>query len=140
MKVLMIMFDIDDFKKYNDQFTHLGGDYCLKTISDAVRREFPSPSLDFFRFGGEEFILFFEIKDEKQAVAIMNQVKTAISSLSIAAPNGAPKEMVTISVGGNIMTNLKSFNFEKELKTVDTYLYRAKASGKDVCCLNGNII
>ena len=59
--VLFVMFDIDDFKLYNDQYSHLGGDHCLYSIAESIRKAFPSPSLDFYRYGGEEFILFFEI-------------------------------------------------------------------------------
>ena len=140
LNVLMVLFDIDDFKKYNDQFSHLGGDYCLKSIADAIRREFPSPSLDFFRYGGEEFLLFFEIKDHKQARKIMNEIKGAISTLRIEAPEGAPKDMVTISVGGIFLDNLKNFDFEEQLRNVDVCLYKAKTNGKDVCCLDGKLI
>ena len=138
--LLLIIFDIDDFKLYNDQFSHLGGDYCLRSICDAVRQEFPSPSLDFFRFGGEEFLLFFELKDPNEAPHVMERVRTAISKLEIIAPNGAPKKMVTVSLGGLFMKNIKTFDFEEKMKIADAYLYQAKRSGKDVACYNGTII
>lgn len=138
--LLMIIFDIDDFKLYNDQFSHLGGDYCLKSICDAVRQEFPSPSLDFFRYGGEEFLLFFEVNDESEGAITLERVRTAISKLEITAPNGAPKKMVTISLGGLFCKNIKAFEFDEKMKTVDAYLYQAKRSGKDVSCYNGTII
>lgn len=140
INLLMVLFDIDNFKLYNDQFSHLGGDYCLKSICDAIRREFPSPSLDFFRYGGEEFLLFFELRNPDEAPMILEKIREAISSLEIDAPNGAPKKMVTISVGGMLLRNVKGFVFEDELKTVDKYLYQAKNSGKDVVCYNGQII
>ena len=138
--LLMVLFDIDDFKLYNDQFSHLGGDYCLKSICDAVRQEFPSPSLDFFRYGGEEFLLFFELKEPSKAKSFMERLRNSISGLEINAPNGAPKKMVTISLGGLFIKNIKSFDFEKEMRIVDEYLYQAKRSGKDVACLNGTIL
>ena len=138
--LLMVLFDIDDFKLYNDQFSHLGGDYCLKSICDAVRQEFPSPSLDFFRYGGEEFLLFFELKDSSKAKSYMQRIRNSISGLEIDAPNGAPKKMVTISLGGLFLRNIYTFDFEKEMRIVDEYLYQAKHSGKDVACLDGVII
>ncbi len=138
--LLLIMFDIDNFKYYNDQFSHPGGDYCLKTIAEAIRKAFPSPDLDFFRYGGEEFLLFFELEDARRATAIMQQVRNAVKETNIVAPEGAPKEMVTISVGGTLVETEKIFSFDESLKTVDSYLYKAKNSGKDACVYNGSLI
>ena len=138
--LLIILFDIDNFKQYNDQFSHLGGDYCLRSIADAVRTEFASPSLDFFRYGGEEFLLFFELDDKKDAPIIMEKVRKAIRNQEIAAPEGAPKDVVTVSLGGILIERAESFKFEDELALVDKYLYIAKASGKDVSCFNGELI
>lgn len=140
INLLMVLFDIDNFKLYNDQFSHLGGDYVLKSICDAIRHEFPSPSLDFFRYGGEEFLLFFELKNPEDAPEILEKIRICISKLDINAPIGAPKKMVTISVGGMLLRNVKGFVFENEMKTVDEYLYKAKNSGKDVVCYNGQLI
>ena len=140
VNLLMILFDIDNFKLYNDQFSHLGGDYCLKSICDAIRREFPSPNLDFFRYGGEEFLLFFELKNPDDAPTVLEKVRESISNLDMIAPKGAPKKMVTISVGGMLLRNVKGFEFEHEMRIVDEYLYKAKNSGKDVVCYNGQLI
>ena len=140
VNLLMILFDIDNFKLYNDQFSHLGGDYCLKSICDAIRREFPSPNLDFFRYGGEEFLLFFELKNPDDAPTVLEKVRESISNLDMVAPKGAPKKMVTISVGGMLLRNVKGFEFEHQMRIVDEYLYKAKNSGKDVVCYNGQLI
>ena len=140
VNILLIMFDIDNFKEYNDQFSHPGGDYCLRSVADAVRREFQSPNLDFFRYGGEEFLLFLEIRNIKDAKKIILQVRNAISGLNIEAPEGAPKEMVTVSVGGITIVTPIDFNFDEHIRTVDKYLYQAKGAGKDICCLDGKII
>ncbi len=138
--VLIILFDIDNFKLYNDQFSHLGGDYCLKSIADAIRQAFPNPNLDFFRYGGEEFLLFFELNDPDEAPTIMEQVRKAVKGLELEAPCGAPKDVVTISLGGMLIKDFKGFSFEEEMKFVDKYLYMAKSSGKDASCYNGDII
>ena len=140
LNLLIAMFDIDNFKDYNDQFSHLAGDYCLKTIADAIRKAFPSPNLDFFRYGGEEFLLFFELDNPMDARRFLEKARTAVEELNIDSPKGAPKKMVTISIGGNLIKNIDKFDFEKEIAKVDKYLYQAKGSGKDVSCLDGNLI
>ena len=140
LNLLIIMFDIDNFKEYNDQFSHPGGDYCLRNVADSIRKQFPSPNLDFYRYGGEEFLLFFEIRNKKDARLITLQVKNAVSKLKMEAAEGAPKEMVTISVGSTLIVTPTDFNFNDVLRTVDGYLYKAKGAGKDVCCIDGKII
>lgn len=138
--LLMIMFDIDNFKLYNDQYSHIGGDYCLKSICDAIRKEFPTPDLDFYRFGGEEFLLFFEAETKEDAAKIMKNVRECISNLGINSAKGAPKDVVTISVGGVYLKATATFNYEENLALVDKFLYEAKTNGKDVCVLNGDFI
>ena len=138
--LLIIMFDIDNFKEYNDQFSHPGGDFCLRSVADSVRREFKSPDLDFFRYGGEEFLLFMELRSIKDAKKIIVQVKNAVKGLKIEAPDGAPKEVVTISVGGLTLVTPINFNFDEHLRVVDKYLYKAKGAGKDTCCLDDKIV
>ena len=140
LNLLIVLFDIDNFKEYNDQFSHLGGDYCLKSIANGIRKAFPSPSLDFYRYGGEEFLLFFELNSTLDAKYTMLKIRDSIRELNIEAPKGAPKNIVTISVGGSLIKNIKHFSFEEQMATVDKYLYEAKRSGKDASCLDGKII
>ena len=140
LNLLIAMFDIDNFKDYNDQFSHLAGDYCLKSITDAIRKAFPSPDLDFFRYGGEEFLLFFELDNPMDARRVLEKARTAIEELNIDSPKGAPQKMVTISIGGILLKNVDKLDFEKKIAKVDKYLYQAKNSGKNTSCLDDNLI
>ena len=67
-------------------------------------------------------------------------MRNAIRGLNIEAPEGAPKEVVTISVGGMTIKTPVDFNFDEYIRQVDKYLYKAKGAGKDVCCLDDKII
>ena len=140
LKLLIIMFDIDNFKEYNDTFSHLAGDYCLKTICDEVRKTFPAPSLDFYRYGGEEFLLFFEIDEDSDAPKIMEKLRQSIEEIGLEAPKEAPKNIVTISVGGTLIKSTKNFSFEKTFEIVDKNLYNVKRNGKNACSLDNRII
>lgn len=138
--VLFVMFDIDDFKMYNDQYSHLGGDHCLYSIAESIRKAFPSPSLDFYRYGGEEFMLFFEIYENTNCREILETIRITIKELKIKAADGAKHKVVTASIGGKIVNFGRGINIEKELHDVDAYLYKAKDAGKDTCILNGKEI
>ena len=138
--LLIMMFDIDDFKLYNDQYSHLGGDYCLKTIADCVRKTFPSPSLDFYRYGGEEFLLCLEVENKEEAVVVIERVRLAVAKLNIPAAKGAPCKYVTISVGGVLTSASDTKDFNEIIKEADQFLYEAKRSGKNVSVLNSHIV
>lgn len=140
LKLLVMIFDIDDFKLYNDQFSHIGGDYCLKSIADSVRKAFPSPGLDFYRYGGEEFLLFLEIDSLDDAKEAMEKTRLAVSNLNLEAAKGAPCKNVTISVGGTFAKANEITDFNEVIKKADQYLYKAKASGKNVSVLDDVII
>ena len=138
--LLVMMFDIEDFKLYNDQYSHIGGDYCLKAIADCVRKTFPSPALNFYRYGGEEFLLCLEVDRKEEAIVMIEKVRLAIAKLNIPAPKGAPCEYVTISVGGVFIKagNIKDFN--EVIQSADDYLYQAKRSGKNISVLDGKAV
>ena len=138
--LLVMMFDIDDFKLYNDQYSHIGGDYCLKGIADCVRKAFPSPTLDFYRYGGEEFLLCLEVNSKEQAISTIEKVRLEVAKLNIAAPEGAPCNYVTISIGGVLVNGEDIKDFNEIIKKADEYLYVAKRSGKNVSVLNNVIV
>ena len=50
------------------------------------------------------------------------------------------KDVVTISLGGLLITDFENFSFEKQMSIVDKYLYIAKSAGKDISCYNGNLL
>ena len=138
--LLVMMFDIDDFKLYNDEFTHLGGDYCLKAIADCVKRIFPILSLDFYRYGGEEFLLLLEVHNQKQAIEFIEKVRLSIYNLNIPAAKKAPYEYVSISIGGTILNISDISDFNAAIKRADECLYQAKGNGKNISVLDGNIV
>lgn len=138
--LLVMIFDIDDFKLYNDQYSHIGGDYCLKAIADCIRKTFPSPTLDFYRYGGEEFLLCLEINNKEEAALTIEKVRLAVANLNIVAPKGAPCAYVTISIGGVLVSADKITDFGEIIKDADKYLYDAKRNGKNLSVLNGQII
>ena len=52
-----VMFDIDDFKKINDNYGHLAGDHTLKSMALLLKKTFRSSDI-ISRFGGDEFAVF----------------------------------------------------------------------------------
>ena len=52
----LLFFDIDDFKKYNDTYSHLDGNLALQGIADILRHSIRSVD-SAYRYGGEEFVI-----------------------------------------------------------------------------------
>ena len=124
------MFDIDNFKAYNDTFGHPAGDKVIasvaKTAASYLRR-----TTDFFaRYGGEEFVAFLVGDDASKAYAHLKRIRQAVEDLHIPhSPRVAP--WVTVSIGGVTVIPQLDQTYDAYLKVADTMLYDAKRFGRN---------
>lgn len=124
------MFDIDQFKIYNDTFGHPAGDKVLATVAKAaaslLRRE-----TDFFaRYGGEEFVALLAGEASDQAFSHVTQIRQAIEDLHIPHKPSAA-EWVTVSIGGITLLPENGVPNEFALKVADAMLYESKKNGRN---------
>ena len=123
----LVLFDIDHFKKVNDQFGHQAGDKCLREIAARIR-----PSLrdsDFLaRYGGEEFIIILPGTGEEDAHRVAEKIRSLIEKTRFVY-QGA-EVPVTISLG---VTQVQSSDQDSELpfRRVDAAMYQAKKEGRN---------
>ena len=90
------MFDIDHFKRINDEHGHQAGDSVLIQVANAVKlsiREIDS----FGRYGGEEFLLVLPGTDPDVALSIAERICNLISNMSI--EHDSSRIFVTASFG-----------------------------------------
>lgn len=124
------MFDIDNFKAYNDTFGHPAGDKVIasvaRTAASYLRR-----TTDFFaRYGGEEFVAFLVGDDAAKAYAHLKRIRQAVEDLHIPhSPHVAP--WVTVSIGGVTVIPQLDQTYDAYLKVADTMLYDAKRFGRN---------
>ncbi len=69
----LVMFDLNDFKRINDQFGHSAGDVVLKAFSDCLSKAVREADLA-ARLGGDEFVMLLTECDSVQAEAIVNRL------------------------------------------------------------------
>ncbi len=125
----IFIFDIDDFKSYNDSNGHLAGDEALKIIgrllSETVRED------DFVaRYGGEEFILALPNTPKKGALVVAEKIRKMFERHNFPNQETLPTGRMTISGG------ISSFPSDGRSSTdlishADQALYQAKAKGKN---------
>lgn len=121
----ILMIDIDDFKKINDNFGHVFGDEVLMKVANEIKRNIRKDDC-IGRFGGEEFIIIFNNTKLDEAIKISERIRKSIEKAEF-----FPSLKVTISGG------IKEYSDEicKEIvNSADDLLYKAKRSGKNKIC------
>lgn len=122
----LIMYDIDYFKKINDTYGHLAGDYVLIKLSNIVKSLLRKSDIC-GRFGGEEFIIILPKTKVAGALKLANRIREACQKYSFEY-NGK-KIDVTISLGvttANINDSVASL-----IERCDKALYDAKKNGRN---------
>ncbi|WP_234117293.1 sensor domain-containing diguanylate cyclase [Clostridium hydrogenum] len=121
-KFSVIMFDIDYFKKINDNYGHLIGDDVLVVVSNIIKKNIRKTDYA-GRYGGEEFIIIMPNTDEQVAKEIAEKIRINIDTYTW--ENG-----MKVTISGGIYENKVSMNSEC-IKNADNLLYEAKENGRN---------
>ncbi|OUM97889.1 MAG: hypothetical protein BAA02_05500 [Paenibacillaceae bacterium ZCTH02-B3] len=139
----IVLFDIDHFKRINDQYGHLVGDQVLIATVDAVRGVL-RPADVLARYGGEEFTIYLPGTRSREAEELARGIMRAVSEIAADVGNEVATIRVTVSIG-----IVSSENYEKPVEEVrdflrglfaraDAALYKAKNGGRNrVVVANG---
>jgi len=126
----VVMVDVDEFKKYNDLYGHLGGDECLRQIAHALRSAVWRSGDLVARYGGEEMVLLLPATDAEGALEVAQRARLAVADLRI--PHAA-SALGTVSISLGVAAGVPqpdSTPFEL-LKAADEALYLAKQEGRN---------
>lgn len=125
----VIMADIDQFKKLNDEFGHLLGDEVLRQVSSLFHQQLRKIDV-VCRYGGEEFAILLTQTNAQHAMGVAEKLRKLIEGWQFP---GVPRT-VTLSAGvaafpddGNSRDDL--------IRAADTGLYAAKQAGRNQVCL-----
>lgn len=120
------IFDVDDFKHYNDEFGHLDGDRALQRIGEQIRKAVRTTDL-VARYGGEEFVVAFPRMEVQLAARRADALRAEVAALELHADG----RFLTIS-GGVASWPADGTTFEEVLKKADERLYAAKHAGRNI--------
>lgn len=118
-----IMFDVDHFKKLNDNHGHAVGDQVLKDVSRTIQEAVPAPGFA-GRYGGEEFCVVLPSMSAAEATLVGESIRAAIES-KLCEPYH-----VTASLGVS-GTEFGAPSFQLIIEQADQALYAAKHGGRN---------
>lgn len=120
------IIDIDFFKKVNDTYGHLCGDYILKETAYLMAQNFRQTDT-LFRYGGEEFVVLLTETNANNAPVPLERLRKKIENHKYIYDNQELKITVSIGVSSNIEFDI----CDKMLEDADKALYKAKNEGRN---------
>ncbi len=130
---LVLMIDIDHFKRVNDSRGHPAGDRVLQAVAQRLL-ECVRPMDTVARYGGEEFAIILPNCPPTFGRAVAERIRRQVEQQPVAVERGAPIS-VTISLGGAYAPQWVRSTAAMWLARADQLLYRAKLEGRNRACL-----
>jgi diguanylate cyclase (GGDEF)-like protein len=125
----VIMADIDQFKRLNDEFGHVLGDEVLRQVSSLFHQQLRKIDV-VCRYGGEEFGILLTQTNADHAMSVAEKLRKMVANWQFP---GVPRT-VTISAGTAALPDHGTTR-DDLVKAADTALYAAKQAGRNRVCL-----
>ncbi|WP_293751158.1 GGDEF domain-containing protein [uncultured Paraglaciecola sp.] len=123
----IILIDLDEFKKVNDQYGQSIGDTILRDFVEVVI-QILTPEDHLYRFGGEEFVIISHIRNQENTAKLAEQLRRSIEKHSF-----EQNLRITISL---VIAEYKPDETGFEwLGRADKAMYQAKGAGRNLCCI-----
>ncbi len=127
----LLLIDIDFFKKYNDHYGHMQGDWCLKSVAQGLAETLRRPADFIARFGGEEFIAILPENNTEQGKQVAENMVEHIRSLNIPHVLSETASCVTVSIGVSSVIPTTDAKPDDLISKADEALYHTKQHGRN---------
>jgi len=130
---LLMMLDIDHFKRVNDTYGHVAGDRVLQVVARALA-SCVRPMDTLARYGGEEFAIVLPACQAEFGRAVAERIRRVVAATPIKlGPNTTLH--ITLSIGGAFALQWIRSTTGLWTNRADSQLYRAKSEGRNRVCI-----
>ncbi|MEK8086192.1 diguanylate cyclase [Aquabacterium sp. A3] len=127
--VVVMLIDVDHFKRVNDSVGHAGGDHALVAIGQTLRNSMRQGDV-VARLGGEEFVALLSYCEPEDAERFADRLREAVGSQWVEVGDNIPPVQLTVSIGlADARTH--GLDLNRLLARADDALYAAKAAGRN---------
>lgn len=122
----VVLVNIDDFKSYNDEYTHKGGDELLQALAGILQREAGDGYL--FRYSGNSFITFLSDPTDEELLRLGMNMSKAVWGERLKRSDLAGSDRVSVTIGCAMHELKDGSDFISE---ADNQVYNGKINGKN---------
>jgi len=129
----VVMFDLDHFKRFNDNFGHQAGNAALQRVA-AIFRSASRRGDIIARYGGEEFIVLLYGADAMRAHSFAERVRSRVAAETFGEATSRAQCHLTLSAGiacFPAQPGGRRGNADSLILDADNQLYRAKQEGRN---------
>jgi len=123
---VMVLLDIDNFKRINDTYGHLAGDYILREVAQILRDHLRKSDV-ICRYGGDEFVMMMYECPLEQGYKIIDKLRKYIEHY----PFEYEEIKIDLTISAGIIESTGDQVVELIFNDADTLLYKAKSNGKN---------
>jgi diguanylate cyclase (GGDEF)-like protein len=125
----MLVIDLDDFKRVNDELGHKKGDEALTAVAEIIRRNLRKVDLP-FRYGGEEIVILLPGTSELESVHTAERLRRVIAQYDRFLDHHGQPHQLTVSVGVSVYPDIAK-SADELFMQADAAMFRAKGAGKN---------
>ncbi|HIV72678.1 MAG TPA: GGDEF domain-containing protein [Candidatus Aquabacterium excrementipullorum] len=127
--LVLLLLDVDHFKRINDGLGHGAGDLALVSISTVLRQSMRQGDIA-ARIGGEEFVVLLSHCEREDGLRFAERLRHTVATTPVEVGAGHPPLRMTVSIG-LVDTASQGLELDALMKQADRAMYRAKAGGRD---------
>ena len=127
-ELCFVMLDLDNFKKINDNYGHLGGDQILCDFAHYLHKRMRKTDT-LSRYGGEEFAIIMPHTSAETAAEVLNEIRISVAAQKFEVNSSTIH--ISFSAGIARLEDINEINSQNLCLAADKALYKAKHNGRN---------